>query len=152
MFDVEQFLQVTTDEATSTEMLNPHDGYEGVGVITKVAGRSGTIGKGERNGEPYMAVDVSIEFSDVRIQEAVKRSKWTGRYGLMLDLTSAGAIDMSPGMNVKLGRLRAAVGQNIAGQPWGFKMLEGKTLHGKVKRRIADDGKEYCDVTEVTAL
>lgn len=152
MFDVNQFLQTTYDQSPSTEYLNPPDGSEAVGICMEVAGRAGTIGKeGPNYGKPYLAVDLMIEFTDPAITSAVKRDKWTGKYGMMLDLNAAGNVDLSEGMNVKLGRALTAVGWK-PGQPWSFQLFKGNALRCKLKHRSDDSGRVYCEVSEVTRV
>jgi hypothetical protein len=77
------------------------------------------------------------------------------RQSLFLDLDEAGNLDSSPDRNVGLGQLRAAVGQNQAGETWGFHKLEGAVCIVKVKTTPAEkDGKQvkYTNVEAVSRL
>lgn len=147
MFDPEQFLNTKVTEPSATRYLNPPDGAEGVGVISKVAAREVT----SRNGDELTFLEVYIETDDPAITEKVKRPSWTGRYSIPLDLTEEGNLALGNGVNVKLGLLREAVGQNTK-KAWSPSMLVGQAVRFKVGLRYGEDGQEYADITKVTSV
>ncbi len=67
------------------------------------------------------------------------------KHDIWLDLTPSGSIDTGEGKNVKLGQLRAALGQNDGS--WSFGQLRGagpvivKTVQRQNEKLQPDDGK-----------
>jgi hypothetical protein len=53
-------------------------------------------------------------------------------YGIMLDINDNGKLDGGPNRNVKLGAIRAAVGQNDGNIPWHYEMLKTQAFRAKV--------------------
>lgn len=123
-FDAEAFQNAVINEASSTRTI-PWPQGEYVGTIKKAEIRSGTISKGERVGQPWAGLTVQVEVDRSFLPEGAS-SVASGM--IMLDLTDAGGLDMRPGRNVNLGRLREAAGLNTPGQPFSFPMLEGRTV------------------------
>lgn len=70
-------------------------------------------------------IEVTLKIDAPENEEANGR---TVRYTVWLDLTDNGGLDMGKGKNVMLGRLRDAVNQNVAGQPWNMNMLVGNVI------------------------
>jgi len=88
-----------------------------------------------------------IENNDA-VSQVTGRPKNTVRQSIMLDLTPEGGLDMGKGMNVQLGKLREAVGLNQPGQPFSFRMIQGRT--GKVKvEHEPYNGALYAKVTGI---
>lgn len=123
-FDAEAFQNSVITESNSTRTI-PWPQGEYVGTIKKAEVRSGTISKGERQGQPWAGVSVQVEVDRSLLPEGAS-SVASGM--VMLDLTDAGGLDTRPGRNVNLGRLREAAGLNTPGQPFSFGMLEGRTV------------------------
>ena len=70
-------------------------------------------------------LDVTSKLLDVAsLEETMGMDRLTVRQGLFLDIGANGAIAIGPNKNVKLGRLRDAVGQNKDCK-WNFAMLKG---------------------------
>ena len=69
-------------------------------------------------------LDVTYIIHDEALAEKMGMERLTVRQGIFLDSNANGAIELGPNKNVKLGRLREAVGHNKAG-PWNFAMLRG---------------------------
>lgn len=123
-FDAEAFQNAVVNEASSTHTI-PWPQGEYTGTIKKAEIRSGTISRGDRAGQPWAGLSVQVEVDRSFLPEGVS-SVASGM--IMLDLTDAGGLDMRPGRNVNLGRLREATGLNTPGQPFSFPMLEGRTV------------------------
>lgn len=68
----------------------------------------------------------TLETEHPEIAQATGRPKNTAKDEIMLDLTPEGGLDFGKGMNVRLGRLRAATHLNTPGQPFSFDMLMGR--------------------------
>lgn len=142
MFDVESFLQTTVTQALSTEYLTIPDG-EYPAVVKDLAAR-----QHDKEGRKSTILDITWSIDDPTVKAAVKRDNPTARQSVFLDLTPEGNLDLGEGMNVQLGRLRKAVGQNDNGRPWSFGMLRGAA--GRVKVETTKDGeKTYTNVTGV---
>lgn len=63
------------------------------------------------------------------LDEALKKSlgleKPTVQDRIFLDVEKNGALSFGPNKNIRLGRIREAVGQNDPKKPWNFNMLRG---------------------------
>ena len=133
MFDTDNFLNTQTTETTATEYAPVPEG-EFNAVIDKLAARSP---KGNS------ILDVSWRLDAPGDTEADGKIV---RQSVFLDITENGGLDNSKGKNVQLGRLRAAIGQNNAGQAWAPNMMLGQVAIVSVKHRVVDDGTIYADV------
>ena len=69
-------------------------------------------------------LDVTHLIHDEELAENMGMERLTVRQGIWLDVSDNGAVELGPNKNVKLARLREAVGQNSGG-PWNFNMLKG---------------------------
>jgi hypothetical protein len=98
-----------------------------------------------------MALDVTWSIDDAAVKEQLGRQEVTVKQGIMLDVTETGGLDMGKGKNVSLGRLREATNLNQPGQPFGFRMLEGRPAKVKVEHRIDGDN-IYAEVKQVAKL
>lgn len=66
------------------------------------------------------------------IKELTGQDEVRARYKGFADFTPQGAMELGPGKNVAIGKLRAAVGQNSPTAPWRFPMLLGQVFSGEV--------------------
>ncbi len=149
MFDVQGFMQTVVDSASSTKYINPPDLDDAIGQIKKVDGREIVTATNPKQ----VVVDITFDMIDDRVKEHTHRENGNNaRYSVFIDTTPGGGLDMGEGKNVKLGKLREAVGQNTPGEPWAFSMLIDKTCRCKLVNRTAEDGQEYCDVKAVIPL
>ena len=99
----------------------------------------------------YYFLDVPFEISDPMVLKEMNRENAAvARFSSILDLTTEGKIDSAEGKNVKLGRLREAMGLNSA----GFKLpdLEGGLCRVKVKHDTGKDGITRSPVIDATTL
>jgi hypothetical protein len=135
MFNPEAFMQAVITDANSTA-LTPCPPGEFPAQILEVKPASGTIGKGDRAGQPWARLDVSWEITDPSVAAITGRERTRVRQGVMLDLTASGDLDMSPNQNVRLGQLREAVGLNQAGQAFSPAMFIGRSARVVVKHEI----------------
>ena len=132
VFDPNTFASMTFEGANSTEAipvpaLDDYVGITGQPKIEAWQSRDNPEKKG-------LKMQVPIECEDPRAAEVTGRPKFTLTYEAMLDLTETGMLDMSKGMNVRLGRFRAAIGLND-GSPWTFDMFAGRSIKFSVKHR-----------------
>lgn len=141
-FDAEAFMNSVTTDANSTFVPLIPDGEYNF-VITKVEPKSGIISKGEKVGEPWAMLRVTIETEDAAALEGTEgMTKRTHTEGIMLDLTETGSLDMGKGRNVTLGRLREAAGLNRPGEPFAPGMFVGRSVRAHISRRVDPNDSE----------
>jgi hypothetical protein len=152
-FDPSLFLQATTTEQGSTVSvpIPVSDGAGYLAVIAEVKARQWRSKDGQSSG---LALDIVYNIDEPKVKEALGRDKVTITQGIMVDLTEQGGLDMSKGKNVSLNRVRDAVGQNVAGQPWAPAMLVGRPVRVVVGHRPSDrpqdpPGTVFADVNGV---
>jgi len=146
-FDPKQFLDAQFEGAMDTKVI-PVPVGEYIAVVEKVDTRAW-----QSKADPSksgIALDVTWNIDDAGVKEATGRDKVTVTQSIMLDLTPAGGLDFGKGRNVRLGRLREALGLNVPGQPFGFRMLEGKVAKITIGHRPGQQpGDVFADVNEV---
>lgn len=123
MFNTETFLQTTFTESSSLRR-------EPIPVGEYNATVENIKPEVTNNGSPLLRVTWKIqdfEHDDVN-NRLVDQTVW-------LDVTESGALDMSKGKNIGLGRLREAVGQNAPGKPWSPGMLLGQVARVSISHR-----------------
>ncbi len=151
MFDPTSFLEMSVDQSNSTVSI-PVPAGEFVAFVDKVEARPWTSKTDPT--KSGVALDILWNIDDAGVKQMLDREKVTVKQGIMLDLTETGGLDMGKGKNVGLGRLREATGLNEAGQPFAFRMLEGKAAKVIVEHR--PDPKQpdviYAEVKAVAKL
>ena len=157
MLSVEQFLGTQVDASNSTKLIlideNPA-GYVAQVATDGIGLANFKFKKGERIGQTGYRMTVKWEIDDPNkeIEKKIGRRPVITQ-SIMLDITSEGALDMSEGKNVQLGRLREAVKQNANGKPWSPAMLIGQMARINVKHRVNEEtGDLMMDVDKVVAL
>lgn len=131
-FDANLFMSAVYEEVNDTKIV-PCPAGEFHAQIEKVEPKSGTIGKGERIGEPWASLNVSYLIEDQGVQALLSRDKVIVYQSVMLDLTPSGGLDMGSGKNIGLGRLRDACGLNKPGQPFSPTMFVGQRVKVMVR-------------------
>ena len=99
-------------------------------------------------------LDVTYIVHDEALAEKMGMSRLSVRQGIFLDVGGNGVIELGPNKNVKLGRLREAVGQNKPA-PWNFAMLRGAgplLLSVIIKPDETDPTVLYNRVTKTLAM
>jgi hypothetical protein len=147
-FDPNTFLDMTTTDANSTQAL-PVPAGEYIAMVKEIKARPWT--SRQDPSKSGMALDVTWSIDDAAVKEQLGRQEVTVKQGIMLDVTETGGLDMGKGKNVSLGRLREATNLNHPGQPFGFRMLEGRPAKVKVEHRIDGDN-IYAEVKQVAKL
>lgn len=145
MFDANNFMSAVFEDANDTKRI-PCPVGEHSAIIEKVEPRTGTIGKGERTGQPWAALNVTYSITEPGVLELLQRDKVTVTDMVMLDLTGQGGLDMGPGKNIDLGRLREACNLNQKGQPFSPMMLNGRMVKVAVRHEPG-----YKDPTQFVA-
>lgn len=162
-FDPDLFMQTTVDKPMATEyLLCPPGEYQAViDDFDKTA--FGQIDfeykRGPRAGQPGQMTkfDVPFVINDDTVKAAMGgRDKVVVSSQLILDIAADGNLDFGPDKNVRLGRIREAVGQNTEG-PWSPSQLRGagpvmvKIEHIEYTRKDGTKGKR-AEVTRVVPI
>lgn len=132
-FNPETYLDSTISEPTVRRPPLPAT-RDFVGVIGEIKSRAWQ-GKKDPT-QSGIAVDVPIEFDLSPFPDLVAQigqPKVTLMDGIMLDLTSSGAIDNAPGKNSKLRRYREALDMNKPGDSFSFRAMQGRLIRAKIK-------------------
>lgn len=105
------------------------------------------------------SVIVDVTWSILNLDDAVKAElnlqEPTVRQSIFLDFDGNGRLATGPNMNLGLGRVREALGQNVPGQPWRLLMLKGAgPARLKVTKRPNEKDPKiiYNDVAAVTRM
>lgn len=144
MFDAEAFQNLIINDANSTRSMPWPPGEYPV-TIASVQVKSDTIKRGARAGQPWVGLSLLLEADPSVLPDGCSNVTSTL---VMLDITESGSLDMRPGKNIRLGRLREAAGLNVPGQPFSFPMLEGRTIVISTDVRV-DDTNPDVQYTEV---
>jgi hypothetical protein len=132
MFDAESFLNSSIDQTNDTIII-PVPVGEFLGACEKVEIRNWA--KRDEPSVGGLALDLVWTVEDEGVKATLGRDKVTVKQGIILDLTESGGLDMGKGKNIGLGRLREAVGLNVAGQPFSFNMLPGRLARLSIGHR-----------------
>lgn len=146
-FDPTSFLSASVTGANDTKVLPVPIG-EYFGIIEKIDARAWQSKDGTKSG---ISLEVFWLVEDANVKAYLGRDTVTCRQGVMLDFTADGALDMSPGKNVNLGRLREAVGKNDPSEAFSFDMLPGLTAKIEVAHRVNGDD-TYAEVKRASKL
>lgn len=150
-FDADSFLSLTIDQPLETRMTPVPEG-EYVATIKKLDPRTG---QSKKDGSEFLVMDVIWEIDDTTgaVKAATGRSPATVKQSMFLERNSSGGIATGAGANLRLGRLREAVGQNTGG-PWAPSMLKGCVARVQVAHRLDDKDPSivYDEVSRVAKL
>ena len=145
-FDAESFMSQTVDGEMETR-------YTPIPDNDYIAMLSDKLTLREVNDSPVVDVLYIIDDEELRAKMDVK--ELIVKQSLFIDVNDDGSLAFGMNKNVKLGRLRAALGQNVAGQTWNFQMLAGQ---GPVRIKVGhrpdknDPTVVYNDVNAVSSM
>jgi len=152
MIDVNEFLQTTVSTPTSTTTLAVPEG-EYLGQIEKLDLRSVKLKDGTERS--ILRCVWTIVDEDGSVRRATNRDKNTVNQDIWLDFKTNAqgkeVLDDGDGMNVKLGQLREALGQNSPGVEWGPSLLIGVPARILVTHRAGRDN-VFAEVRQVRSL
>lgn len=154
MNDFSALMNQNVDAPMSTQMKAIPEG-EYLARIDDIKLDSIPIKKGERAGTDAPVLRITWLITDEGLLNSMEREKVTVRQDVWLDLDIGGGLDFSEGKNVRLGQLRAALGQNEAGKAWNLTHLKsGSVVYIKVSIRSdeRDPDRKYNDVVRVAPL
>lgn len=159
-FNPKAFLDTSTDSSFETKRTDvPDNDYPG--TISKLEAEEITIQQGKRQGEKAHQLTVFWVVDDQKARDATGLPEPTVRQKLWLDLTPKGELATGKNMNIGLGKLREAVGQNKAGKKWVPSMLIGASALIHVGSRTVNEDKDgnpypepkvFVEVTGVAKL
>ena len=127
VFDADQFLDVSIDEAnTRRPPITAGLDYEAeIGEIKTASG--------EKDGKSWVSMVVPLKISvPPDQQERLGTSEITLTDRVFLDLTDSGTLDNGVGKNRGQRQYRDATGLNNPGQPFSWRMLQGRRVKVKV--------------------
>lgn len=146
-FDPNAFLDAQQTEVNERRALLPTenpaspDGWY-VAQIGEVETASGTIGKGERIGQPWLAMVIPLKI-DVpqELRDALKLPPTiTITDRAFIDLMPDGTgIDNSPGKNSRQKEYREALGLNEPGKSFSWRQLSGQMVKVKINHGMYQD-------------
>lgn len=147
-FDADSFLNASIQGSNSTKTIPvPIGDYQG--ALEKVEPRQWQSQDGLKTG---ISLDVTWLIEDQGVKDFLGRDTVSCRQSIMLDIDpNTGGLDMAPGKNVGLGRLREAVGLNDPSKPFSFHELPGRMAKVSVKHRIVGED-TYAEVKGTAKL
>lgn len=141
-FDPATFLDATITEPCVKRPPLPVGDY--TGVIGEVTSRAWT-GKTDPT-KSGIALDVAITLeipAEVQAELGLTMSTLSMKDSIMLDLTAAGGMDLSPGKNGRLRQYREAIDMNKAGDSFSPRAMTGQVITVKINHEIyMDEPKE----------
>lgn len=147
-FDPNIFLQAEQTEVNEKRQLLPVENPEDptgwyTAVIGEVKTDSGTIGKGDREGQPWLAMLIPLKV-DVppSLRDSLKLpSQLTFTDRAFVDLTPDGkGIDNGPGKNRRQKEYRDALDMNKPGEPFAWYRIQGRPVKIKLNHEQGQDG------------
>lgn len=149
MFDAQSFLDAAYTESNDTKLI-PVPVGEFIAIIDKATPRTWQSKDGTQSG---VAMDIEWIIEDQEVKNYLGRDTVKCKQGLMLDLTPDGKLDMSKGKNIGLGKLREALGLNVAGQQFSFAQLPGQMAKVFVKHRDNpnEPGEVFAEIKQVVS-
>lgn len=130
MIDAKAMLDMSVTGALDTKY-TPVPVGDYLGLITEVGAQGGP--QKEDPTKAWLRYDYKIEVQDEGVKALLGRDKVTMTFGIMVDTTPEGGLDMGKGKNVQLGRFREALGQNSPSDPWNPRMPVGHPIRISVK-------------------
>ena len=144
-FDPQTFLDAQQNEVNEkrpplpTENPDSPDGLF-TAVIGEISTATGTIGKGDKQGQPWLSMIVPLR---IQVSAAVQGIGLPPEITLtdraFLDLTAQGGIDNSKGKNRQQRAYREATGMNRPGEPFAWRMLQGKVVKVKISHELYNE-------------
>ena len=149
VFDPDTFMHSEVETAMESTF-TPVDEGEYNAYIDDVAAEAVNTNDG-----PKPVLNITYALTDDAVKEALDMEKPTVRQTCWLDFDEqTGGLSFGPNKNVRLGRVREAVDQNVDGQPWSPSQLIGAgPVVLKVGHRFNKETGEgpYADVQRVSA-
>jgi len=141
-FDPNVFLDAQQTEVNEKRPPLPTENPEDEnGLYTAVIGEiktdAGTIGKGDRVGQPWVSMLVPLRIQvPAAVQGLGLPPELTLTDRAFLDLTPQGGIDNAPGKNRQQRAYRDACDLNKPGEPFAWRMLTGRVVKVKITHEL----------------
>lgn len=141
-FDPDVFLDAQQSEVNEKRALIPEDNPDAAdGLYTAVIGEiktdSGTIGKGDNAGKPWISMVIPLKLQlPTQLQALGLPPEFQLTDRAFLDLTNEGGLDNSKGKNNSQRIYREITGMNKPGEPFAWRMMQGKVIKVKVKHEL----------------
>lgn len=150
-FNADSFLNQTVEAKLSVKRIPmPEDDHDGL-QVRELEIKSGTVKEGDNAGKVWVRLNVKMVNTDPNVAEEMKLSgdaEPTIYWNEFLDLDDDGNLDVADGKNIKLGKLRQALGQNTD-EGWTMNDMKGATCGGRVKHKFNAEGDAYAVLTTV---
>jgi len=109
-------------------------------VIGEIKTDAGTIGKGDRIGQPWVSMLIPLRIQvPAAVQGLGLPKEMTITDRAFLDLTPQGGIDNGKGKNRQQKAYRDACDLNNPGEPFAWRMLTGKVVKVKVSHEMYNE-------------
>lgn len=144
-FDPNSFLDAQQTEVNEKRSPLPVENPENEnGLYTAVIGElktdAGTISKGDRAGQPWVAMLVPLRIQvPASVQGLGLPPELTIIDRVFLDLTPQGGIDNGKGKNRQQKAYRDATDMNNPGEPFAWRMLTGRVVQVKIEHELYND-------------
>lgn len=144
-FDPAMFLDAQVNEANEKRPPIPTENPDDesgcyLAVIGEIKTDTGTIGKGDRVGQPWVSMLIPLRLQiPSSVQGLGIPPELTITDRAFLDLTPQGGLDNSKGKNRRQKDYRDATGTNVAGVPWAWRQLQGKMVKVKISHELYND-------------
>lgn len=163
-FDPNQFLDATMTEALTARPPLPA-GRSFIAEIGEVKSEKWSSNKDPSNPKNGIKLDVPLTFNVSELPPDVAAAfqgkdgapgidKVVLTHGVMLDLVEINGqpvIDMAPGKNGTLRRYREATNNNVQGQPFNPRQLQGHRVLVKIKHRVYQ-GNVYDEPDQIAKI
>lgn len=150
-FNADAFLNQTVEAVLDTKRIPMPEGDHDELRVSKIEVKSGTVKEGDNAGNVWARLTVRLVNLDPNVAEEMKLgadAEPTVRWEEFLDLTAEGGLDVSEGKNIKLGKLRHALGQN-SDESWTINDMKGAVCGGRIKHKLNGDGDAYAVISQV---
>ena len=145
IFNAEQFLDQVVEGAMDTRVVPCPEGDWQM----EVKSYSARTWKSKDGTKAGVALDLIWNVTDYTALTTAGVDELSCKQGIMLDITPEGKLDTGKGKNIRLGRLREALGLNEKDQPFSFALLTGRVAVGTVTHRTNDEGEVFAEVKSV---
>lgn len=106
-------------------------------VIGEIKADSGIIGKGDRQGQPWVSMVIPLKLQVPPVVQGLGiPPELTITDRAFLDLTPSGSIDNGKGKNRQQRAYRDATGTNVPGEAFAWRMLQGRTVKVKITHEM----------------
>lgn len=142
VFNPEVFLDAQVNEANEKRPPLPAENPDSpnglyMAVIGEIKTDSGTIGKGDRTGQPWISMLIPLRIQVPAVVQALGLPpELTITDRAFLDLNAQGGLDNSKGKNRRQKDYRDATGTNVAGVAWSWRQLQGKMVSVKINHEL----------------